>query len=166
MRAVVTGAGAGNGRAIALAVARQGADVFLASLYETELGEVAREISAFGRRVWTRAGALDGFASGEAMVDAALGDMGRIDIMINNVGGASNVDGGVSSLRHATEDWYRKLFATNLEVPIAASRRAAEATIESGDCGAIINIASINARGPSPTLAFYAAGKAALVSIY
>lgn len=99
------------------------------------------------------------------MVDAALGDMGRIDIMINNVGGASNVDGGVSSLRHATEDWYRKLFATNLEVPIAASRRAAEATIESGDGGAIINIASINARGPSPTLAFYAAAKAALVSI-
>lgn len=76
MRAVVTGAGAGNGRAIALAVARQGADVFLASLYETELGEVlaksARSDAACGhgreplmalrqgKRWWTRPSAIWG----------------------------------------------------------------------------------------------------------
>src|SRR5581483_11346981 len=86
LTAIVTGAGRGIGRGIALALARDGADVAVGEL-DPENGErVAAEVRALGRRaiavradVGTRAGAV-------ALVEAALAELGKVDILVNNAG--------------------------------------------------------------------------------
>ena len=85
--AIVTGASRGLGRAIALAFAREGADVLINyTTREQQAGEVAAAVEGLGRRaILHRADVSDG-AQARAMVEAALARLGRVDILVNNAG--------------------------------------------------------------------------------
>jgi 7-alpha-hydroxysteroid dehydrogenase len=86
--AIVTGAGRGIGAAIATAFAEVGADVVIGARTESQLGEVAAGVRAQGRRAATVPGELDRRAGMEALVDRAMQEFGRIDIVVNNAGGS------------------------------------------------------------------------------
>jgi 7-alpha-hydroxysteroid dehydrogenase len=86
--AVVTGAGRGIGAATAVALAQAGADVLISARTEAELAKVAREIEQAGRRAVTVPADLADLDAMTGLVDTALAAFGRLDIVVNNVGGA------------------------------------------------------------------------------
>ncbi|MEO7350516.1 MAG: SDR family NAD(P)-dependent oxidoreductase [Marmoricola sp.] len=85
--AVVTGAGRGIGAASALALAEAGADVLLSARSADQLGEVARAIGAAGRRVYVVPADLMDLEAVADLADEAYAEFGRLDIVVNNVGG-------------------------------------------------------------------------------
>ena len=88
--ALVTGGGRGIGKAIALGLAEDGADVAINYRRDEESArETVREIEKLGRQAQSYAASIDEFAMCEAMVDAVLGDFGKVDILVNNAGVAS-----------------------------------------------------------------------------
>jgi len=138
--AVVTGAGAngGNGHAIALALARCGADVFATDVDEAGVEETVREIREMGRRaVWRRCDignpqqVLESFAVFDQSFD-------HVDILVNNVGIGHRSRPEALSL----DDW-RKVVAVNLDGTFLCSQEAGIRMIKQGTGGSIINISSI-----------------------
>src|SRR5258706_507930 len=93
---VVTGAGRGLGRGIALAYAKQGADVVLASRTRADLDEVAGLVTAKGGRALVRVADVSDLAQIQGLADAAVAEFGRIDVWVNNAGGFSAVKGATS----------------------------------------------------------------------
>src|SRR5688500_2778729 len=85
--AIVTGAGRGIGAASAVALAEAGADVVISARTEEQLKEVASQIEAAGRRVAVVPADLNDTANLGLLVDAAVNELGRVDIVVNNVGG-------------------------------------------------------------------------------
>src|SRR5438093_1180468 len=90
-KALVTGGGRGIGRAIALALARQGADVALAARSREELDAVAGEIRSLGRKATVHAVDLANTKEAVNMVEAAAGALGALDILVIIAGGITNV---------------------------------------------------------------------------
>jgi 7-alpha-hydroxysteroid dehydrogenase len=86
--AVVTGAGRGIGAAAAIALAQAGADVVISARSEDQLAAVAREIEAAGRRALVVPADLSDLDAAAGLADAAAAEFGRLDIVVNNVGGA------------------------------------------------------------------------------
>src|SRR5512142_296288 len=86
--AVVTGAGRGIGAATAIALAQAGADVLISARTEDQLAKVAREIEAAGRRAVVVPADLSDLDAAAGLAGAAAGAFGRLDIVVNNVGGA------------------------------------------------------------------------------
>jgi 3-oxoacyl-[acyl-carrier protein] reductase len=84
--AVVTGAGRGIGRAVALAYARMGADVACVSRTEENSAKAAAEVEALGRRAWAVAVDVSDTAAVDAAAGKILDDAGRVDILVNNAG--------------------------------------------------------------------------------
>src|SRR5260221_13066842 len=93
---VVTGAGRGLGRGIALAYAKQGADVVLASRTRADLDEVAGLVTAKGGRALVRVADVSDLAQIQGLADAAVAEFGRIDVWVNNAGGFSAVKGATA----------------------------------------------------------------------
>src|SRR5579864_6174331 len=93
---VVTGAGRGLGRAIALAFAEQGADLVLAARSRAEIESAAREVEAKGRRAVVQPTDVTRIAELQALADAAMAAFGRIDVWVNNAGGFTAEPGGMS----------------------------------------------------------------------
>jgi gluconate 5-dehydrogenase/2-deoxy-D-gluconate 3-dehydrogenase len=108
--AIVTGAGRGLGRAIALGLARYGADLVLAARTTPEIESLAGEIRGLGRRAVTVRTDIARKAEVEAMVAAALGLTGRIDVLVNNAG----VDFNQPALDYDEGEWDR-ILGTNLK---------------------------------------------------
>ena len=86
--AVVTGAGRGIGAAAAIALAQAGADVVISARSEDQLAGVAREIEAAGRKALVVPADLSDLDAAAGLADAAAAEFGRLDIVVNNVGGA------------------------------------------------------------------------------
>ncbi len=151
-RALVTGAGRGLGRAIALTLAAAGADIALTARTSTELETLAVEIEALGRRcVWHMCDVTDA-AQVQAMADKLTAALGGLDILVNNAGAA----GSHKFLGHPDELWHT-LLATNLTSVYYVSKACLPAIIAAGG-GRIINIASVAARtGVVYTTAYTAA---------
>src|SRR5687768_2888252 len=84
--ALITGAGKGIGRAIALALAKEGVNVALLARTESQLREVAQEVEALGVKAVTLVADVADRAAVEAAVDQALSELGTLDILINNAG--------------------------------------------------------------------------------
>src|SRR4029434_10956155 len=84
--AVVTGAGRGIGRAIALKFAAEGADVVCISRTADNAEKVAAEVKALGRRAWAKAVDVSDSAAVSAAAEAILTDLPRVDILVNNAG--------------------------------------------------------------------------------
>src|SRR6266852_2064173 len=100
---VVTGAGRGLGRGIALAYAVQGADVVLASRTRSDLDAVAGLVKAKGRRALVHVADVTDLAQIQGLADAAIAEFGRIDVWVNNAGGFSAVKGATAEWLDITE---------------------------------------------------------------
>jgi len=164
-KALVTGGGRGIGRAIALAFARQGADVALAARGRDELDAVSGEIRALGRKAFIHVVDLADTDRAVNMVNAAAGELGSLDILVNNAGGITEVPGSMGPLAEATVDAFDAMYALNVRTPLFAAVAACRLMSRQGNGGAILNIVSIDALFPAPTEGIYGSAKAAVVNL-
>ena len=164
-KALVTGGGRGIGRAIALAFARQGADVALAARGRDELDAVAGEIRGLGRKAFIHVVDLADTDQAVNTVNAAAGELGSLDILVNNAGGITEVPGSMGPLAEATVDAFDAMYALNVRTPLFAAVAACRLMSRQGNGGAILNIVSIDALFPAPTEGIYGSAKAAVVNL-
>jgi NAD(P)-dependent dehydrogenase (short-subunit alcohol dehydrogenase family) len=164
-KALVTGGGRGIGRAIALAFARQGADVAIAARSRDELDAVAGEIRALGRKTSVHVVDMGDTRKATEMVDAAAKQLGGLDVLVNNAGGILDVPGSIGPLSETTIEAFDAMYALNLRTPLFAAVAAARHMAAQGRGGAILNIVSIDAVFPAPTEGIYGSAKAALANV-
>src|SRR5215831_13231102 len=155
--AVVTGAGRGIGRAIALRFAAEGADVVCVSRTAENSEKIAAEVRALGRRAWAHAVDVSDGAAVLAASEAILAETGRIDILVNNAGVTR--DGLL--MRMSEADWDTVL-DTNLKGAFLFTKAFTRAFVKQR-AGRIINIASVIGLIGNAGQANYAASKAALI---
>ena len=155
--AVVTGAGRGIGRAVALAYARMGADVACVSRTEENSANVAAEVEALGRRAWPLAVDVSDTAAVDAAAKEILELAGRVDILVNNAG----VTRDNLLMRMSEEEWDTVL-NTNLKGAFNFTRALTRPFIKQRS-GRIINIASVTGLIGNAGQSNYAASKAALI---
>ena len=155
--AVVTGAGRGIGRAVALAYARMGADVACVSRTEENSANVAAEVEALGRRAWPLAVDVSDTAAVDAAAKEILELAGRVDILVNNAG----VTRDNLLMRMSEEEWDTVL-NTNLKGAFNFTRALTRPFIKQRS-GRIINIASVIGLIGNAGQSNYAASKAALI---
>lgn len=159
--AVVTGAGKGIGRAIALGLAEAGADVAVASRTQADLDAVAAEIRALGRQALPLVTDAIDAAALERLAAETVRQLGKLTIWVNNAGGIP--DGTPRYLTRTSEDNFDAQIALNLKGVWLGATIAARAM--SADGGAIINISSRSAYGPQVKNGPYGAAKAAVNSL-
>ena len=156
--AVITGGDSGIGRAVAIAYAREGADVLISYLNEQEdedARETARHVEAAGRRCVLLPGDIADPAHCRAIVDRAVAEFGRIDILVNNAAFQRTYQ----SLDEISDEEWDYTFRTN----IAAMFHLAKAAVPHMRPGSsIINTTSIQSDKPSPMLLAYASTKGAV----
>ncbi|MCI0372658.1 MAG: glucose 1-dehydrogenase [candidate division NC10 bacterium] len=157
--AILTGAGQGIGRAIALALAHEGADVLVAEVNLETGAQTAAAVRAVGRKCVATTTDVTHLGDIQAMVDTAAATFGRLDILVNNAGILKVQD--LFALGEA--DWDRT-FAVNAKGLFFCLQAAARRMREQGG-GAIVNVASIAGRAGRPIMVDYAATKAAVISI-
>ena len=158
--ALVTGASKGIGAAIALELAREGADIAICARGAQELDAMAERIAELGRQVVAVPANLATADGAQSVVDATLKKFGRVDILVNNVGGAPG-PGGFMNLTDAHWDG-----AWNLNVMSAVRfSRALIPGMMERRWGRIINIASTAARQPDTVVVHYNCAKAALLAL-
>lgn len=164
-RALVTGAGRGIGRAAALLLAAQGAQVVLVARTAKDLDEAAEQIADAGgtAHVLVRDAGETGQAQEVVAQAAAL--MGGLDILVNHVGGWGDVPGSVGPLLDSTPESFDSVFSLNVRTPLYTLLAAARLMIDQGAGGAIVNTASIDGLFPAPGEALYGAAKAALINL-
>jgi 3-oxoacyl-[acyl-carrier protein] reductase len=155
--AVVTGAGRGIGRAIALKFAAEGADVVCVSRTAENSEKVANEIRALGRKSWAFAVDVADPAAVASVGDRILTDAGRVDILVNNAGVTR--DGLL--MRMADEDWDAVL-NTNLKGAFSFTKAFSRAFLKQRS-GRIINVASVIGLIGNAGQCNYSASKAGLI---
>ena len=155
--AVVTGAGRGIGAASALALAEAGADVVISARTEEQLKETARQVEAVGRQAHLVVADLNEVDQVRSLAAAAKDAFGRLDIVVNNVGGTmprSYLDTSVGFLERA--------FHFNVSTAHALSTAAVPIMLEQGG-GAIVNIASVVGKVAGRGYLAYGTAKGALI---
>ena len=158
--AIVTGASRGLGRAIALAFAREGADVLVNyASREERAAEVASAIERLGRRAILQRGDVSDAVQVRAMVQAALGRFGRVDVLVNNAG----ITMPKGLLETSEAEWDRVL-AINLRGVFLCCQAVAEAMMAQGG-GRIINIASTAGQAGILSGPAYCASKAGVLGL-
>ncbi len=155
--AVVTGAGRGIGRAIALKFAAEGADVVCVSRTQENSDKVAAEVRALGRKAWAHAVDVSDSAAVPAAAAKILAEAGRVDILVNNAGVTR--DGLL--MRMSDADWDTVL-DTNLKGAFLFTKAFTRAFLKQRS-GRIINVASIIGLIGNAGQANYAASKAGLI---
>jgi NAD(P)-dependent dehydrogenase (short-subunit alcohol dehydrogenase family) len=156
--ALITGADSGIGRAVALAYAREGADVLIAYLDEEEdARETERLVTDAGRKAVRVSGDITQEAHCQELVRRAVQEFGKLDILVNN---AAYQMTRPSIAEVPAEEW-DKIFRTNIYANFYLTKAAME-HLPPG--GSIISTASIEAFKPEPILLAYAATKAAIVN--
>ncbi|HYY04940.1 MAG TPA: SDR family oxidoreductase [Candidatus Limnocylindria bacterium] len=157
--AIVSGIGPGLGRAIALACAREGADVVLAARTAAALEAVAAEVRALGRRALAVPTDVARPDDCRRLADAAAAQLGRIDVLVNNAFRSVPYE-PVAEV--SMEDW-RRIFDVNLFGAVQLSQAVIPHMRARGG-GSIVMIGSMSMRVIEPRFGGYAASKAALVS--
>jgi NAD(P)-dependent dehydrogenase (short-subunit alcohol dehydrogenase family) len=157
--AVVTGGDSGIGRAVAVAFAREGADVLISYLEEEErdASETARVVEAAGRRCVRVAGDIRDESQCKRIVERAVEEFGRLDILVNNAAFQMTRDG----IQEISSEEFDRTFRTNVYAMFYLCKAALPRMKEGGS---IINTASIQAYQPSAELLAYAATKGAIVT--
>lgn len=158
--ALITGGDSGIGRAVALAFAREGADVLISYLPEEEAdaAETARVVEAAGRRCVRVPGDIQEERHCTALVERMLSEFGRIDVLVNNAAYQMSRD----SLDEISTAEFDRIFKTNVYALFWLTK-AAVPYLPAG--GSVINTSSIQADTPSPQLVPYAATKAAIQNL-
>ncbi|MGR2708084.1 SDR family oxidoreductase [Pseudomonas sp. AU10] len=156
--ALITGADSGIGRAVAIAFAREGADVAIAYLDEhDDAKETARWVEEAGRQCLLLPGDIAQKTTYQALVDKTVEQFGRIDVLVNNA---------AFQMTHETleeiedEEWVK-----TFDINITAMFRLCKAALPHMKAGSsIINTSSVNSDMPKPTLLAYAATKGAIAN--
>jgi len=156
--AAITGGSRGIGRAIALALAQEGARVSICARTPEQLEQSTAELHAAGHEIFSTPADITDHAQASGWIRSTAAHWGGIDILVNNAGGA--VVGTLAALPDAA---WQESFATNFFAPVALSRVAA-AEMERRGGGTIINISSIYGREAGGPIAYNAA-KSALISM-
>lgn len=154
--AIITGAGRGIGAASAVALAEAGADVVLAARTEAQLEDVAARIEAIGRRAKTVAGDLSDLDVVESLAGVAMEAFGRVDIVVNNVGGTMP-----RALLDTSPRFLESAFHFNVSVAHCLVRASAPLML-TADGGCFVNISSVMGRVAGRGYAAYGTAKAAL----
>jgi glucose 1-dehydrogenase len=153
--AIVTGAGSGIGRAIAIGLGREGAAVVVNDLPSgAAAGETVRRIEEAGGRSVAVAADVADLSAHARLVQAALDNFGRLDILVNNAG----VQFRQPFLQATAQAWDRTL-DVNLKGPYFLAQQAATAMIRAGRGGKILNIASIHDAVPLRDRSIYCISK-------
>lgn len=156
--ALITGADSGIGKAVAIAFAREGADILISYLNEDEdAQDTARWVQEAGRKAVVVPGDIKSEEHCQALVQRAVEELGGIDILVNNAA-FQRTYGDIADIR--AEEW-DETFRTNIYAPFFLSK-AAVAHMKPGS--AIINTTSIQSRQPSPQLLAYASTKGAVLN--
>jgi NAD(P)-dependent dehydrogenase (short-subunit alcohol dehydrogenase family) len=157
-KTVITGADSGIGRAVAIAFAREGADVLISYLEEDEdAAETARWVEEAGREAPLVRGDLADPAECRRVVDEAVQAFGRVDVLVNNAAFQRTYE----ALQDIPDDEWDRTFQTNITAMFHLCK-AAVPHMESG--ASIINTASVNVDQPKPTLLPYATTKGAIAN--
>jgi len=157
--ALVTGGAQGIGKAIAVALAKAGADVAISDVNMEKAAETAAEITALGVKSVAIEGNVADAASSQAMVDKAVSELGKLDILVNNAG----ITRDNLIMRMKEEDW-----DLVLDVNLKGSFNCAKAALKymsKARTGRIINIASVVGAMGNAGQANYVASKAGLIGL-
>jgi NAD(P)-dependent dehydrogenase (short-subunit alcohol dehydrogenase family) len=155
-RAVITGADSGIGRAVAIAFAREGADVVISYLNEDgDAHEAARLVQEAGRKAVLAPGDLAHPDHCRALIAKAVSEFGCIDILVNNAAHQATF----KSIEEISDQEWELTFKINIHAMFYLTK-AAVPHMTPGSC--IINTASINSDAPNPTLLAYATTKGAI----
>jgi len=158
-KTVITGGDSGIGRAVALAFAREGADVLISYLEEEESDaqETVQVIEDAGRKAVKMPGDISDEAVCQAMIQKAVEEFGQIDVLVNNAAHQMTVSG----IADVSTELLDRTFKTNIYAMFWLTK-AALPHMQPG--GSIINTCSIQAYQPSPTLLPYSATKGAIIT--
>jgi len=156
--AIVTGSGRGIGAAIAIAFADAGADVVVTARTKEQLENTAAEIRKRGRRALLVVCDVLDEAQRKAMVEQTIKEFGRIDILVNNVGGSGDIKPSLLTSDQELE----ACFKFNTTTAFGMSRLCAPLMVETAGTGAIINISSVAGHLPQPGFISYGVAKAAM----
>jgi len=154
--ALITGGGRGIGRVIALAFAREGADIAICARTEAELKNTAAEVEKLGRRCFFKVCDVTVNDQCAAVVQGAIGHFGRLDILVNNAGGGDVAQ--YSTVGKADDAWWFDNIALNLHSTFFFCRAALPGMIERR-YGRIVNVSSVAGLRGLPHMASYAAAK-------
>lgn len=155
--AIVTGAGLGIGRGIAIGLAEAGADVVLAARTESDLEEVASQVRAAGRRALVVPTDVTDRGALEHLVTQTIAVFERLDIVVNNAGGAMP-----RAALDTSEGFLERAFHFNVTAPFTLTKLAAVQIVNTVGRGAIVNISSRSASMTQTSFTAYGAAKAAL----
>ncbi|MBY5333856.1 SDR family oxidoreductase [Rhizobium leguminosarum] len=155
-RAIITGGDSGIGRAVAIAYAREGADLVISYLDEDEdADETKRLVEQAGRKAILVSGDIQDPAHCRQIVETAVKELGGIDILVNNAAHQASF----KSIDEISDEEWELTFKVNIHAMFYLTK-AAVAHMKPGS--AIINTASINSDNPNPTLLAYATTKGAI----
>ena len=155
-RAIITGGDSGIGRAVAIAYAREGADLLISYLSEEEDAQsVAELVEAEGRKCILMAGDIAEPAHCRAIIERAVSELGDLDVLVNNAAHQATFE----EIEEISDEEWQYTFATNIHAMFYLVK-AATRHLECG--GTIINTATVNADMPRPQLLAYATTKGAI----
>jgi 7-alpha-hydroxysteroid dehydrogenase len=157
--AVVTAAGRGIGAGIARAFAEVGADVAIGARTQEQLEEVAADVRRLGRRAVVVAGDLSRREGMQALVDRAVSELGRVDVVVNNAGGSMP-----QPFLQTSERFFNEALRWNVSTAFNMTQLAVPQMLEAGG-GSVINIASAAGRFRERGFSAYGTAKAALVAL-
>lgn len=158
--AIVTGAGRGIGRCIALALAGEGADIVIADYAIEPAQDVINEINALGRKAIAVKANVAVPADADGIVKAALDEFGKIDILVNNAG--ITRDGLI--LKMSEEDW-DAVINVNLKGTFNCTKAVTKVLLKQKTGGRIVNMASVMGVIGNPGQANYSASKAGVIGL-
>ena len=155
-KAVITGGDSGIGRAVAIAFAREGADLLVSYLDEhDDAAETRRLVEEAGRKIVLVPGDIQNPAHCRALIEKAVSQLGGIDILVNNAAHQASF----KEIAEISDEEWELTFKVNIHAMFYLTK-AAVAHMRPGS--AIINTASINSDSPNPTLLAYATTKGAI----
>ena len=153
--AIVTGGNTGIGKAIALALAAQNAEIVIDFIFDPDATEALEaQIVGLGAKAIGVAADVSKVADLQRLVDTTVKEFGRLDIMVNNAGVETR-----TSVLDTTEEQYEKVLEINLKSAFFGTQIAAKQMIAQGGGGRIINITSVHEDWPMPGNAAYCLSK-------
>ncbi|HEY6283526.1 MAG TPA: SDR family NAD(P)-dependent oxidoreductase [Nitrososphaerales archaeon] len=158
--AIVTGAGSGVGKAMSELFAQNGCSVLVVDVIPDRVDQLVREIKTTGGKATGLVADLCASQEPERMIDQALSELGRVDILCNNAG----IMDGVRPAADTTDEVWDRVMAVNLVAPFKASRRVIPHMIKHGG-GVILNTASVAGLFGGMAGAAYTVSKHALIGL-
>jgi NAD(P)-dependent dehydrogenase (short-subunit alcohol dehydrogenase family) len=162
--AIVTGGGRGLGKQMALALAKHGAAVVVAARTQAQIDEVAAQIKDEGGRALAVATDITDRNACIALIDAAVKEFGRLDVMMNNAGIGDRRPGPQEFLDYPFENWLYT-FDVNLNGTYHCTQAAGKVMVAQGQGGSIINTASGTGLRGNKGNGAYATAKAAVIEL-